>query len=63
MTEFRVRERSNLDTGEVGDWRRDGPMDDAREMAMAVTPAAAETSAVTIFEPTTENGEGAARPW
>jgi len=60
MTEFRVRGRSDLDAGEAGNGKSDGPMDVAMEMAMAVTSIAAETdtAGATMFEPTERNQNG-----
>jgi len=55
MTEVRVSERSDLDTGEAGDGRSDGPINVVMEMATAATPTAAETASATIFEPMDKN--------
>ena len=59
-TKVRVSERSDLDTGEAGQGRSDGPMAVAMEMATAATPTALETAGGTIFEQMEriENGNG-----
>jgi len=51
MTEARVSERSDLDTGEVGDRMSDVPVDVAMEMTTVATPTPAETAGRTMFEP------------
>jgi len=61
MTEFRVSERSDLDTGQAGDGRSDAPMDVAMEMAMAVTPITVETAGGTLIEPMERNEYGKPR--
>ena len=53
-----MSERSDLDTGEAGDRRRDAPMDVAMEMATAATPTAAKTASRTIFEQMERNENG-----
>jgi len=61
MTEVRVSERSDLDTGVAGDGRSDAPMDLAMEMATAATPTAAETAGRTIFDQKERNDNGMRR--
>jgi hypothetical protein len=51
LTEDRVRVRSELGTGDVGDGRSDAPMDVAMEVSTAATPTPTEASAATKFEP------------
>jgi len=58
MTAARGSERSNLDTGEAGERRRDAPVDVAMEMTTAATPTTAETAGETIFEPMERNKNG-----
>jgi len=60
MSEARVSERRDLDTGEMGEIRSDAPMDVAMEMTTVATPTA---TGATIFEPmeTNENGKRRSR--
>jgi len=58
MTEVRVSERSNLDTGEARDWRVDEVMDVEMEMATATTPIATRTACATVFETRERNENG-----
>jgi len=53
--EFRVSERSDLDTGEAADGMSDAPMAVVMEMATEVTADTAETAGGTIFEPMVRN--------
>ena len=55
LTEFRVSERSDLDTGEAEDGRSDTPLDEAMEWATAVITSSVETAGGTIFEPMERN--------
>jgi len=61
MTEARVSERSDLDTGEAGDRSSDAPMDVAMEMISAAIPTAAQTACATMFEPMDRNENGKRR--
>jgi len=49
ITEFRVRGRSDLDTGEAGNEKSDAPVYVGMQMATAATSIAAETAGATIF--------------
>jgi hypothetical protein len=55
MTDVRVSERRDLDTGEVMDGRSDTPMDIAMEMVSAVTSIAAGTAGEATLEPMERN--------
>jgi len=61
MTEARESERSDLDTGEVGDWKSEAPVDGAMDMTTAATPTPAETEGATMFEPMERNENGKRR--
>jgi len=61
MTKVRGRETSDLDTGEAGEGRSDGPMDVAIEMTTTVTPIAAEPTGATLFDPMERNENGKRR--
>jgi len=61
MTEARGSERSDLDTGEVGDRRSNAPVDVAMEMMTVATPTHAETTGATMFEPMERNENGMRR--
>ena len=50
-----------MDTGEAEDRRSDTPMEVAMEMVTTVTPIAAETTGVTIFEAMERNKNGKRR--
>jgi hypothetical protein len=62
IPEFRVSGRSDLDAGEAENRKSDAPMDEAMEMATAVTSIAVETAYATIFE-RMENNDHANRRW
>jgi hypothetical protein len=49
MTEDRVSERSDLDTGEAEEWRSHAPMDVEMVMTTAAIPTTAETADPTLF--------------
>ena len=61
MTEVRVSERSESDTGELVDGRSDAPMDVVMEMPTDVTPIAADTPSATISERKERNENGKCR--
>jgi hypothetical protein len=63
MTEVRVSERSDLDTGEAADGRSNVPMDVVMDMATGLTPIAAETVGATTLQQMERKENGKRRRW